>query len=194
MGRKVDVTITYLEQKARPALPDAPQPRGQHALLRALDPPLAYYRYLYSAVGDSYYWVSRKRLDDAQLRAITSDPNVHICVLYVAGSPAGFTELDHREANEVEVKFFGLTPDHSGRGLGRYFLTQTIDLAWGLGPRRVRLETCTLDHPAALPLYQKLGFTVYDQRRGVVDVEPEDDAAAERARGAAGASARGTSA
>jgi len=38
--------------------------------------------------------------------------------------------------------------------------------------KRLRIETCTLDHPAALPLYQKFGFTVFDQRKGQVPTLP----------------------
>jgi len=31
------------------------------------------------------------------------------------------------------------------------------------GPKRVWLHTCTLDHPAALPNYQKAGFAIYKE-------------------------------
>ena len=100
------------------------------------------------------------------MKRIITDENVYIYVLYYEGAPAGFTEIDNRAGTEVEIKFFGLIPDYVGKGLGRYFLKQSIDLAWQLKPVRVMLETCTLDHPAALPLYQKLGFNVFDKRSG----------------------------
>ncbi|MGF1544873.1 MAG: GNAT family N-acetyltransferase [Parvularculaceae bacterium] len=170
MGRKIDVTITYLEQRVRPHLPDARPPEGRFAILRAVDPPVHYYRYLYALVGDPHHWVSRKRLGDEELAAIIQHPDVRVYVLYADGVPAGFTEIDARESDDVEIKFFGLAPDFAGRGLGRYFLTHAIELAWSLGPARVRLETCTLDHPSALPLYQKLGFSVFDQRKGSVEL------------------------
>jgi GNAT superfamily N-acetyltransferase len=50
-----------------------------------------------------------------------------------------------------------------GQGLGRYFLQWTIGKAWSYQPRRFWLHTCTLDHPAALPTYQKAGFTFYKE-------------------------------
>ena len=167
---KFEVTVTYLEQKERPVLPPAPAPYGvKTAFMRAERPPLHFYRYLYRLVGDPYYWVSRRRMNDEALAEIIHDPRVHVFVLYVDGSPGGMAEVDARDANAAELKFFGLAPDFLGKGLGRFFLTQAIDAAWALEPGRLRLETCTLDHKAALPLYQKFGFRVFDRRDGVVE-------------------------
>jgi GNAT superfamily N-acetyltransferase len=173
VGRKIDVTITYLEQKSRPGLAAPPRPGMKVAILRAENPPVHYYRYLYRLVGDPYHWVSRRRLTDGELAAIITDLDVYIYVLYVAGVPAGFAEIDFRGGKTADIKFFGLAPEFLGQQLGRYFLCHVIDLAWALAPKRVRLETCTLDHPAALPLYQKLGFTVFDQRKGQVELIDE---------------------
>ena len=170
MGRKLDVTITYLEQTERHHYPAPPRPRRPAALMRAVDPPVHFYRYLYALVGDPYNWVSRKRLDDEELAALIKHEDVHIYVLYVDGAPAGFAELDNRQREIADIKFFGLAPDFIGQGLGRYFLINTIENAWGLGPERIRLETCTLDHPAALPLYQKLGFAPFATREGQVEL------------------------
>lgn len=170
MGRRVDVTITYLEQASRPILPTSVRPSGKVAIMRVEHPPVHYYRYLYRLIGDPYHWMSRRKLSDAELAAIIRDPNDHIFVLYVGGAPAGMAEVDARNREAHELKFFGLAPDFLGRGLGRFFLSHVIDLAWSLGPKRLKLETCTLDHPAALPLYQKLGFTVFDQQKGQVEL------------------------
>ena len=167
---KRSVTITYLEQRARPVYPPAPHPPQKLALLRAENPPIHFYRYLYRLVGDPWNWVSRRRMSDRELGEILNNPDVYIYVLYVDGVPGGFAEIDRTNPQIHEIKFFGLTPDFTGRNLGRYFLTNMIDIAWSMDPECVRLETCTLDHPAALPLYQKLGFSVYDQRQGVVEL------------------------
>jgi GNAT superfamily N-acetyltransferase len=174
MGRKIDVTITYLRQDVRPAPVSAPHPPGKIAILRAERPPVHFYRYLYDLIGGPWNWVSRKRIDDAQLAEIILADEVYIYVLYVGGVPAGLAEIDGRDRKQVEIRFFGLAPDFIGKGFSRYFLSNTIDLAWMLNPATVQLETCTLDHPAALPLYQKFGFTVFDQRQGVVELlDPE---------------------
>lgn len=170
MGRKVDVCITYLEQRSRPILPAPARPPCKVAILRAEHPPVHFYRYLYRLIGDPHKWVSRNRLSDDDLAAIIQNKTVYLYVLYVDGVPAGMAEIDGRDPRTFEIKFFGLGPDFVGKGLGRFFLTHVIELAWTLGPERLQLETCTLDHPAALPLYQKLGFEVFDRRKGQVEL------------------------
>ncbi|MEX0643696.1 MAG: hypothetical protein WD076_00175 [Parvularculaceae bacterium] len=81
MGRKIDVTITYLEQRERQAYPAAARPSLKLAILRAENPSVHFYRYLYRLVGDPYHWMSRRRLSDEELRAIISDPRVYVYVL-----------------------------------------------------------------------------------------------------------------
>jgi GNAT superfamily N-acetyltransferase len=170
LNNKVEVTITYLEQNERPGLPHPASPGFPVALMRAENPPVHFYRYLYRLVGDPWNWVSRRRMSDEDLAAIIHDEKVFLYVLYVEGVPGGFAELDARDPETHEVKFFGLAPDFVGCGLGKFFLYNVIDLAWSHAPKKLQIETCTLDHPAALPLYQKAGFSVVDRRSGVVEL------------------------
>ncbi|WP_425408719.1 GNAT family N-acetyltransferase [Hyphococcus sp.] len=175
-GDQVEVTITYMEQQSRPALaPAPPAGRGKAALLRAENPPVHYYRYLYGLIGGPHNWVSRRKLTDEDLAAIIRHEEVYLYILYIDGVPAGMAEIDARARDTHELKFFGLAPDFTGKGLGRFFLSNILDLVWSRNPPRVRLETCTLDHPAALPLYQKLGFSVIGRRQGFVEVLPPPD-------------------
>jgi GNAT superfamily N-acetyltransferase len=176
MTGQADVTITFLRQRTRPAYAPQPRPQGKIAILRAERPPVHFYRYLYDLVGRNWHWTSRRKLADADLAALIRDPRLHLYVLYVDGVPAGMAEIDATPAPIVEIRFFGLAPDFIGRGLSRYFLANAVELAWSLGPDEVRIETCTLDHPAALALYQKFGFDVFDQRRGRADLIEADGA------------------
>ena len=176
MNKRIEVTVTYLEQTTRPTAPPPPKPARPTAIMRAVAPPVHFYRYLYNLVGTPWKWVSRRTMDDATLAGIIHDEDVYIYVFYVHGSPAGFAEIDARQLKSeklCELKFFGLSPDMVGTGLGRFFLYNALEIAWGLGPEKVTLETCTLDHPAALPLYQKLGFNVSERRDGHVDLPEE---------------------
>ncbi len=176
-NNQVEVTITYMEQRQRPALAPAPLPiRRKTALLRAENPPVHFYRYLYDLIGGPYNWVSRRRMSDEDLCAIIEHEDVYLYVLYIDGVPAGMAEIDARETDTHELKFFGLAPDYTGAGIGRYFLSNVLDLAWSRAPKRLRLETCTLDHPAALPIYQKFGFSVIDRRKGFVELLCHGDA------------------
>ena len=158
----VPVRVYYLEMLA-PNARTAPAPPGGLTVLHARRPSVAYYRFLYNAVGKEYHWHSRGRLPDVELAALIQDPRDEVHVLHVDGVPAGFAELDRRQPGEIELVQFGLIGEFIGRGLGKHFLQWVIDKAWSYGPRRFWLHTCTLDHPAALPNYQKAGFAIYKE-------------------------------
>ena len=156
------VTTIYLEMLSRPELV-VPPPRDGLAVVHAKKPPVAYYRFLYDAVGRDYDWNSRRKLSDAELAALLNDPRLEVHVLTVDGVSAGFAELDRRTEGEIELVQFGLMSDFIGQGLGKYFLQWTIDKAWSYSPKRFWLHTCTKDHRAALPNYLKAGFAIYKE-------------------------------
>jgi GNAT superfamily N-acetyltransferase len=156
------ITTFYLQMFAQPQR-IVPPPRERLAVVHVKEPTVAYYRFLYDAVGRDYDWTSRKKLSDPELAALFADPRLEVHVLMVEGVPAGFTELDRRKEDDIELVQFGLMPEFIGQGLGRYFLQWTIDKAWSYHPRRFWLHTCTKDHPAALPNYLKTGFSVYKE-------------------------------
>ncbi len=177
-GKVLETMVTFLEMTTPPPAQAVPKPKGAIAVLRASPIPVAFYRYLYHEVGHDWHWVDRKRLDDEALAEILSQRTIEIYVLYADGVPAGFAELDFQgldpelaKANGgriAELCYFGLTGDHIGRGLGRYFLHQTLDLLWAKGPDKVLVNTCTLDHPKALTLYQRAGFTPISRERRTI--------------------------
>jgi GNAT superfamily N-acetyltransferase len=164
----LDVTIYYLEMHTPPTRV-VPPPRNGLAIVHAKNPTVAYYRFLYETVGKYYHWYSRGRLTDAELAATIQNPLNEVHVLHVEGTPAGFAELDRRSADEIELVQFGLLPEFIGQGFGKFFLQWTIDKAWSYRPKRLWLHTCTLDHPNALPNYQKAGFTIYKQKLSTRD-------------------------
>jgi GNAT superfamily N-acetyltransferase len=160
MERTTANKTTYLQMFAHVERA-VPPPRDGLAVVQAKNPTVAYYRFLYDAVGGPWNWRSRKKLADDALAAIIQNPKDEVHVLFVEGVPAGFCEFDRRVEGEIEIVQFGLTPDFIGQGLGRYFLQWAIDTAWSHHPKRLWLHTCTNDHPIALPTYLKAGFTVY---------------------------------
>src|SRR6516225_5048162 len=133
------VKTTYLQMFARPER-IVPPPREGLVVVHAKKPTVAYYRFLYDAVGRDYDWTSRKKLSDAELAALLNDPRLEVHVLMAEGVPAGLAELDRRVEGEIELVQFGLMPEFIGQGLGRYFLRWAIDKAWGYGPRRFWLR------------------------------------------------------
>lgn len=158
--RSVPITITYLEMDHPPTRPAPPAPATQHAIMRAERPTVHFYRYLYNTVGAQWTWSERRYMRDDDLVSIVQDNNVEIMVLYVRGVPAGYAELDFRKMPDAaDLAYFGLMPDFIGMRLGPWFLHWALGELWSRGPEKVTINTCTADHPAALPMYQRHGFT-----------------------------------
>jgi GNAT superfamily N-acetyltransferase len=172
---RFNVTVVYLEMlKALPEGSDRSPLVPKLALLRLEKPTVGFYRYLYETVGKAWHWVDRHRMSDLALGSIICDPLVEIWVPYVGGVPAGYIELDRREEADdprkpINIAYFGLTPEFFGRGLGPWLLRAGIRRAFSLGTQRLLVNTCNLDHPAALPLYQKTGFRPYQTREALFD-------------------------
>lgn len=141
------------EPPARSPLPDSPLRLEPWP---APDPER--YRALFRKVGARWLWYSRLLMDDARLRLEMAE--VH-SVLGPSGSEAGLVELDFRTGGECLIRFLGLVPELAGMGHGRWLFARTLELAWRPGVERVAVNTCTLDHPAALPAYLKAGFRAY---------------------------------
>lgn len=169
-GKRVPMVVTFLEMTAKPSALPPPQPRGKIAILKAENPPLHFYRYLYNTIGDAYKWVDRRKKSDAELASIVHDPKNELYVLYVEGCPAGMAELDMRDARTGNLAYFGLMPDYVGRHLGYFFLYHACQNAWARPISKFLVNTCTLDHPRALPLYQRIGFTPYSREDRYIEL------------------------
>jgi GNAT superfamily N-acetyltransferase len=158
MTTVVDTVVTYLIMTAPPrTMP--PMPVGLRLALMKVDAvPLHYYRYLYGVVGAEWLWVERTVLSDEELAAQLHKDGVEIFVLHANGAPAGYYELDFTDSRETKLAYFGLMPEWSGRKIGPWLLGCAVTEGFSRGAERIAVNTCTLDHPAALPLYQRLGF------------------------------------
>lgn len=172
----LDVTITYLEMTTPPVTTppvSAPALPADAQVIIAKKPTVSFYRYLYNTVGEPWLWYERRRLSDDALARIVQDPKVDVHVLYVEGVPAGYGELDARQAGQVELAYFGLIPEFIGLGVGKRFLQYLCSTAWQAGGQaqkqaemtRLWVHTCTLDHPRALSVYQSVGFVPYKQTK-----------------------------
>lgn len=153
------VRVTELEMTAPPKQ-SLPVPVNiQTAIMRVPEIPLPFYRFLYLQVGKRWNWVDRLRMSDADLAGVLHDKRNTVTVLYVNGAPAGFFELLQVDEDSVELSHFGMFEHALGLGLGKWFLLQTLYAAWNSNPTTVRVATNTLDHPRALQLYQRFGFS-----------------------------------
>lgn len=168
--KRIPMTVTFLEMRSRPSALPPPQPKGKVAILRAENPPVHFYRYLYDTIGEPYWWVDRRKLSDAQLAEIIHHPQVEIYVLYADGCPAGLAEIEFRDENAGQLAYFGLMPEFVGRRLGYYFVYQAVSIAWSKPIANLLINTCTLDHPRALPLYQRIGFVPYSREERYIEL------------------------
>jgi GNAT superfamily N-acetyltransferase len=95
-------------------------------------------------------------------------------VLRAAGKSAGFFELDSSNWPDVNLNYFGLVPAMIGRGLGKPLLRAAInEVALMTKPgraRRITVNTCTADHPRALPNYLAAGFVEIRRLREIWDI------------------------
>ena len=162
--RAVDVTITYLEMSRPDALRPRLASRGGLTLALVSPPSAEVNAYLYQAVGDGYHWLDRRTWTDAEWNTELRCDGTETWVLSVDGAEAGFFELTMPAPGIREILYLGLLPGFEGQGLGAHLLTLAVQRAWSAGATQVIVNTCTLDHPSALPNYLARGFEIVGTR------------------------------
>jgi GNAT superfamily N-acetyltransferase len=151
-------TISYLEMTCPDDLRPAREARVPFELRQAEIACPEWSRFFYTAGGGDWLWVDRLGWSYADWLAWVTRPGHETWVAYVAGTPAGYFELDGQAGGDVELEFFGVLPQFTGLGLGGELLTRAVQRAWAKPARRVWVHTCSFDHPAALPNYLARGF------------------------------------
>ncbi len=167
----MQATRTYLELKDRAQFTASFGDFPGITIARVPNPSPELYRMCYRTVGEAFHWRDRWDWTDQQIADHLADPAIQ---LFVAtgdqGTLAGWYELRRvAEDDSVEIAYFGIVAAEFGRGFGKHLLSNAVRDAWSLGPSRVWLHTCTLDHPAALPNYIARGFTPYRTETYEVD-------------------------
>lgn len=158
----VAAIATSLEMNRRPPL--RPMPSSELRLKKWEQPDPDKYRKLFRRVGENWLWVSRLELSDSDLIAAIRRPETQVyAVEDRKGIEVGILELTHPEPDWCSLDFFGLVPELSGKGHGRWLMAQAMALAWRPGVTQVRVHTCTLDHPAALAFYIREGFVPFNR-------------------------------
>ena len=155
--------VSYLEMDACPGYPGRPTPQG-YRLVRKPSPDVEDFRRLHDGVGADFAWMDMHEAPPREVEAFVRSPLVEFFVLSdPAGREAGFYQLDFRQLDSegvAEIAYFGLLPAHRGRGIGKWLLDEAIRGAWREGVCRLDVNTCTLDHPAALRNYLRAGFRI----------------------------------
>lgn len=156
-GDQLATVVTTLEMRERPR--PRPVPPSPLRLRRWPEPDAARYRALFTRVGAPWLWFSRLVLGEAALLAILRDPGVEVyAAVDPAGVEVGMLELDVRGGAEAALSYLALVPELTGRGHGGWLMAEALARLWRPGVARVSVNTCTLDHPAALGFYRSHGF------------------------------------
>jgi GNAT superfamily N-acetyltransferase len=127
-------------------------------------------RDMYFRVGEQWHWIDKRPWTDEQWKEYAAAPELRTFAAYCDDALAGYYELRSDTEGGVEIAYFGLLPEFTGRGLGGALLTSAIEEAWsrrgGIAPTRVWVHTCNRDHPQALANYQARGMIVYKIEEG----------------------------
>lgn len=171
----MQVNRTYLELRDRAQFTGSLADFPDISITRAKRPLPELYRQCYRTVGEAFHWRDRWDWTDAEINKHLADPTIQLFVATRAATKkqanlAGWYELRCvAEDDSVEIAYFGIVAAEFGRGFGKHLLSSAVRDAWALGPKRVWLHTCTLDHPNALPNYLARGFTPYRTEAYEVD-------------------------
>ena len=132
------------------------------SFLKAISPDTSYFLYLYKEVGRKYEWTDWLRSERDKLESFLTDTNVILYSLIFKGVPKGFFVLDYRQPPICDLAYFGLFDDITGQGIGKLMMNTVFESVIEQGDvKTLTVNTNTLDHKSALPLYQKAGFSIY---------------------------------
>ena len=159
----VELLVTYLDMTASPPEPALSSPDSRVCLKRE-NLSLADYLDLYRAVGAPLDWDQRLRMPREDLAILLASPSTWLNVLRIDGVAAGFCEFNSVGQPVVELAHFGLVEAFQGRGLGPYLLDGSLRAIWAGQPERIWLHTDTNDHPKALSVYLRAGFSIRERR------------------------------
>ncbi len=152
------ITRWHLVMDRPEDLRPARAPEEEPVITRVTAPAPELGRCFYTAVGWRWRWVDRLPWPLVEWQRLHTRQGFEFWTAWLGGAPAGYYELDRHEEGTTEILLFGLLPAFIGRGLGGHLLTHAVRRGWEDGTRRLILNTCSLDHPAAKDAYLARGF------------------------------------
>lgn len=148
--------ITFLEMSERPEI--FPSVREDFRIVLA-DKNWRINRDWYQRVGSQWAWTDRLKWSESEWSDYAEAENLETWITIFQGEECGYFEL-LEEDHAVRIALLGLAPEFIGKGLGGSLLGKALECAWKEETTRVFLDTCSKDHPNALPNYLRHGFRV----------------------------------
>ncbi len=164
------VTVTFMRMNHLPARALLALPANATLTPERLS--VGTYRALYDEIGAPFLWWLRRVMPEPQLAKHLANAAVSIHLLRVNDEVAGFFETESSNWPDVNLNYFGLRQRFMGQGLGRILLDQAIASVFrgAVGLRGLTVNTCTADHPRALPNYLAAGFLEVRRVKEIWDV------------------------
>ena len=158
-NKKINFRVTYLEMENYPIFSWPKIAEQKISILKSENIPPWYFLFLYKTIGSAYSWTDQLSKNNKEIDSFINNKNVNFFTLIKHGWTAGFYILDYRQKFICDISYIGLVPEVTGQGLGTYLFKTAILTAWdNTDIKKLTVNTCSLDHKNALPLYQKLGF------------------------------------
>jgi len=109
------LVTTYLEMRS----PEQLRPKRADARFRVREqkePDWVFNRDLYFAVGEQWQWIDKRPWTDEQWKEYAAAPELRTFAAYYDNALAGYYELRNDTEGGVEIAYFGLLPEFTGRG------------------------------------------------------------------------------
>ena len=156
------LTTYYLEITDRQAIKAKSLDREKYRVLERTGEGPAFNQCMYRMVGEQWAWHDKRDWNLRQWQAYLTEQGARSWLLADRnGGECGYFELSTARLPEVDILYFGLLPIAIGQDLGNAWLGEALCTAFDIGAKRVKVNTCSLDHPAALKNYQARGMQLY---------------------------------
>ena len=121
-------------------------------------------KFFYKNIGKNCQWIDRLVWTDLDWTKYVSDEKLFTYILKSKDEIAGYFELlFNKDTKEAEIAYFGILEEYFGKKLGGYFLSEAIKISFNMRCLRVKVHTCSLDHPNALLNYISRGMKVFKE-------------------------------
>ena len=121
-------------------------------------------KFFYKNIGKDCQWIDRLVWTDLDWTKYVSDEKLFTYILKNKDEIAGYFELlFNKNTKEAEIVYFGILEEYFGKKMGGYLLSESIKISFNMRCSRIKVHTCSLDHPNALLNYISRGMKVFKE-------------------------------
>jgi ribosomal protein S18 acetylase RimI-like enzyme len=152
----------YLEIKNQDDFKEVKKPHENYSVKISDPKDFQLNKFFYKKIGKNHQWIDRLIWTDLNWINYVSNENLFTYILKDKDEIGGYFELLLNQNNkEIEIVYFGVLEEYSGKKLGGYLLSEAIKQAFRMKSLRVWVHTCSLDHKNALENYLSRGMKIF---------------------------------